>query len=102
MSNSKLSFVEQQKYILSVDYNRMPLPCAYIKVVGLTYTSAAHRAKALGAILSEELPGSILRAPQYVGNTDKVHTFEVVLAISLCPIEKAKALIAKLILKGSL
>lgn len=90
------------KFIMAADYNRQPLPAAYIRVVGQTQNLALRRAKRLGSILHKKLPGIILRIPQYTGkDEDGMHNYDVVLAISICDEDKAKAEIAKLILKGS-
>jgi hypothetical protein len=90
------------KFIMGADLNRQPLPSAYIRVIGQTQNLALRRAKKLGSVLHEKLPDAILRVPQYTGQDgDGMHSYDVVLAFSLCAEDKAKSEIAKLVLKGS-
>lgn len=89
------------RYILGVDYDRQPLPSAYIRVVGQTKKLALQRTKRLGSVLKKALPEAALCAPNDKGQgEDGLYAYEAILSIGLC-IEEAKAVISEIVLKGS-
>jgi hypothetical protein len=92
---------EMRKTVLGVTYQTV-LQRAHLKVAGPTEESALDRAKELGTHLLSLLPECVLMPPKMLDEVDD-HGRCVCLAtilIGVCP-EEAKAVIAKIVLRGT-
>jgi hypothetical protein len=89
-----------ERYIQGVQYRNPQM--AYLMVVGRTKTEAYRNAKRVGTALKKELPKEAeWYAPRPKGFGDNgLYRYEVPVMAALC-FEKAKAVIAGLVLKGS-
>lgn len=86
------------RYIKKAAYRHL---MAYIRIEGLTQMEALRNAKKVGTFLKDQLPDAQHFIPRPKGeNADGVFVYEVPVGVAMCS-KKAKVVLSKMVLKGS-